>query len=78
MSGESGGNTTIIYDVNLGPVESMLTEQNELLTEQREFIQASVEELHGDAAVLIASVWLLCGIVVGAAVGILIYRLWRS
>lgn len=66
-----GGSTTIIYDVKLGPVESLLTEQNEL-------IKAGFEQLHGDASVLIASLWLLCGIVVGAAVGILIYRLWRS
>jgi len=65
------GSTTIIYDVNLAPVEALLTEQNEL-------IRASVEELHGDADVLIASVWLLCGIVIGAAVGVLLYRLWRS
>lgn len=55
-----------------------LTQLEILLQEQNELISASVEQLHGDAAVLIASIWLLCGIVVGAAVGILIYHLWRS
>ena len=75
---DQGSNTTIIYQIDNSGVERLLTEQTELLTEQREFIEASVSELHGDAAVLIASIWLLCGIVVGAAVGILIYKLWRA
>lgn len=68
---DGSGGTTIIYDVNLAPVESLLTEQNDL-------IRAGFEQLHGDNSVMIASIWLLCGIVVGAVVGILIYRLWRS
>lgn len=68
---DGSGGTTIIYDVNLAPVESLLTEQNDL-------IRDGFEQLHGDASVLIASIWLLCGVVLGAAVGILIYKLWRS
>lgn len=48
-------------------VETLLVEQNE-----------KIDQLHADAEILIASLWLLCGIVVGAAVGFLVYRLWRS
>lgn len=69
-----GGSTTIIYDVNLTQVETLLQEQKELLevsNEQR-------EQLHVDAEILIASLWILAGAVVGVAVGYLLYHLWRS
>ena len=65
------GSTTIIYNVDLSQVETLLTEQNELL-------QTSFEQLHTDAEIMIGSLWLLCGVVVGVAVGLLIYKLWRT
>lgn len=65
------GSTTIIYNVDLSQVETLLTDQNELL-------QTSFEQLHMDAEILIGSLWLLCGVVVGVAVGLLIYKLWRT
>lgn len=63
--------STIIYNVDLTQVETLLTEQNEL-------IKAGFEQLHTDAEIMICSMWLLCGVVVGVAVGLLFYRLWRS
>ena len=48
-------------------LETLLVETNE-----------HFEQLHTDCEILIASVWLLCGVVVGVAVGMLIYKLWRS
>lgn len=48
-------------------LETLLVETNE-----------HFEQLHTDFEILIASVWVLCGVVVGVAVGMLIYKLWRS
>lgn len=77
MGGESGS-TTVIYQIDNSGVESLLTEQNELLTEQHTEIIQYLEAIEGATIATVAMLGLLCGIVLGIAVARLFYSLWRT
>lgn len=88
-SNEGESSTTYIYSIDNSGVERLLEEQNEFLQERATLYDEMLEErfeyweermnsLHDDLSVQIASMWLLIGVVIGAAVGKLIYHLLRA